>query len=108
MREEFESSMLVDHQGLQVRLTIERRMHILEHPEMVNQFERLMATIQEPELIVRTNVDPSVHVYHRFYQTTPVTSKFMLVAVKIEADDAFVLTAFYSSRQKKGTVVWQR
>lgn len=106
MTEQADGMMLIDHKGRPIRLTAERRVHILEHPEMAAQFDRLVATLAQPEIIVTTKADPTVHVYHRFYLTTPVTSKFMLVAVKITLDDAFVLTAFYSSRQKKGTIVW--
>lgn len=99
--------MLTDHQGQAIRLTAERRDHILEHPEMEGQLERIRETIEAPQLVVATTVDPSVRVYHRYYEKTPVTSKYLLVAVKIETGDAFVLTAFFSSRQKRGTILWQ-
>ena len=100
-------TLLTDHQGRKIRLTVERRTHILEHPEMTDQFERIQETLQKPTLIVATHADETVHVYHRHYPTTPVTSKYLLVAVKILEDNTFVLTAFFSSRQKKGTIVWQ-
>ncbi len=73
---------LSDYWGRAIRLANERQGHILEHPE-------------------------SVHVYHRFYETTPVTSKFLQVAVKLRVDDAFVLTAFYGNRSKKGVPLWR-
>lgn len=98
--------LLIDPDGRQIRLTAERRDHILEHPEMVGQFERIHETIQSPQIIIVTAADDRVRVYHRYYETTPVTSKFLLVAVKYLAEDAFVLTAFFSKRQKKGTVLW--
>ncbi len=98
---------LIDHIGRSIRLTRERRAHILEHPEMTGQLERLRETLAQPEVVIATTADASVHVYHRHYAETPVTSKFLLVAVKWMNTDAFVLTAFFSSRQKKGTVVWQ-
>jgi hypothetical protein len=100
-------TILTDHEDRAIRLTAERRAHILEHPELSDQFERLQETIQTPQIIVATVTDASVYVYHRYYEETPVTSKFLLVAVKILEDDAFVLTAFFSSRQKKGSVIWQ-
>ncbi len=97
---------LIDHEGREIRLTPERRDHILEHPEMAEQFERIQETVKTPELVIATTADDAVHVYHRYYETTPVTSKFLLVAVKMVEDDAFVLTAFFSRREKKGTVIW--
>jgi heme A synthase len=98
---------LIDHSGRKIRLTDERRQHILEHPEMSNQFDRLKETIQSPETIVSTTADDTVQVYHRYYEITPVTSKFLLVVVKVVDDDAFILTAFFSRREKKGTVIWK-
>jgi hypothetical protein len=97
-----------DHRGRKIRLTDERHTHVFQHSEMVGQLQCLEETLLEPELIVATTVDPSVHVYHRFYLVTPVTRKYLLVAVKMLPDDAFVLTAFFSSRTKKGRIVWQR
>lgn len=102
-----ETLVFTDYQGRAIRLTDERRTHILEHPEMIGQDKRIAETLAQPEQIIVTNVDPTVHVYHRLYHNTPVTSKFMLVAVKLLTNDAFVLTAFFSSRPKKGSVLWQ-
>lgn len=98
---------LIDRNGRQIRLSVERQKHILEHPEMVEQMNKIRQVIAEPEIIIVTSTDETVHVYHRHYPATPVTSKFLLVAVKILEDDAFVLTAFFSNRQKKGIILWQ-
>jgi hypothetical protein len=98
---------LVDHKGQNIRLTHERWNHILDHPEMEGERSRIEETLSNPEIIIATVQDQSVHTYHRFYKTTPVTSKYMIVAVKILDDDAFVVTAFYSNRMKKGGIVWQ-
>lgn len=103
---EDETTTLIDYQGRLIRLTVERKEHILDHPEMNSQLTLLEEVLSTPELIIATNADPSVHVYHRFYSTTPVTSKHLQVAVKIVADDAFTLTAFFNNRQKKGTPIW--
>ena len=74
---------LNDYRGRAVRLTVERQQHILEHPEMVGQQERIVRTLAAPELVVATSLGTSVHVYHRFYTSTPVTSKYLHVAVKL-------------------------
>jgi hypothetical protein len=98
---------ITDYQGRSIRLTAERREHILEHPEMADQLARVLETLQAPESVVATAADETVHVYQRYYETTPVTSKFLLVAVKSLVADAFVLTAFFSRREKKGTLLWK-
>lgn len=102
-----DTTILTDHEGREIRLTAERQAHILEHPEMADQFERIAETVNHPETVIATNADQTVHVYHRYYETTPVTSKFLQVAVKLLEDDAFILTAFFSRREKKGKVVWK-
>ena len=99
---------LVDYQGRVIRLTVERHAHILKHPEMRGQVERIAETLAEPDVIISTLVDSSVRVYHRLYPTTPVTRKYLLVAVKVLEGDAFLLTAFFSNHVKKGSVVWKR
>lgn len=98
--------LFTDYADRVVRLTDERWSHILQHPEMEGQIERIQETLLEPELVIATRADESVRVYHRHYPQTPVSSKYLQVAVKIVPDDAFVLTAFFSSRQKRGRTVW--
>jgi hypothetical protein len=99
---------LEDRNGREIRLTDERWAHIVGHIEMIDQQERIAETLAEPDSIISTVHDSSVHVYQKFYLQTPVTSKYMLVAVKILEDDAFIVTAFYSRKVKKGDPVWQK
>lgn len=97
---------LFDYQERAVRLTKERWQHILGHPEMIDQQTRLIETVAWPDVVIATIKDKTVHAYHRLYEETPVTRKYLVVVVKIESADAFVLTAYFSSRLKKGQMVW--
>ena len=97
---------LTDHEGRAIRLTEERWAHVLDHPEMVDQRERLEETLAEPDMVVATVTDSKVLAYHRLYEATPVTRKYLVVVVKLEPGDAFVLTAYFSSRLKRGQIVW--
>lgn len=103
---ETNDTLLMDYRGRRIRLTQERYQHILEHPEMLGQEGRIRETISQPDHVVSTTADPSVHVYSRYYDSTPVTRKFLLVVVKTVEEDAYILTAFFASRQKKGITVW--
>ena len=78
-----EQTIMIDYRGRVIRLSEERRIHILEHPEMADQFDWIKETIASPDFIIATLVDPAVHVYPRFYPQTPVTRKYLLIAVKI-------------------------
>lgn len=97
---------LHDFQGLAVRLTDERRAHILEHPEMVPMEAAIEETLLHPSRVVQSFSDPQSHLYYRFYFGTIVGGKFLCVVVKTLDDDAFVLTAYLTDRVKKGEVLW--
>ena len=99
---------LQDRFGRTVRLTEERIAHILEHREMEGQLDKLEEVLQEPDVIFRSQRDPTVHVYQKHYPATPVTEKYLLVAVKVEENDAFILTAFFTDTIKKGARVWEK
>ena len=105
MADEFEQ--FTDYQGRVIRLTMERWTHIRDHPEMTDQRDRLRETLAMPDVVIETVKDVTVHVYHRLYEQTPVTRKYLLVVVKILTEDAFVITAFFSGRLKRGNVRWQ-
>ena len=98
---------LTDYSGKSIRLTDERWTHILDHPEMVEQHNRIIETLSAPDTVIETVKDASVLTYHRFYEKTPVTRKYMVIAVKVLPDNAFIITAFYSNRLKRGKVIWQ-
>ena len=97
---------LHDFQGLAIRLTDERRTHILEHPEMVPMEPAIEETLLHPERVVQSFSDPQARLYYRFYFRTIVGSKYLCVVVKMLDDDAFVLTAYLTDRIKKGEVLW--
>ncbi len=97
---------IVDHQGLAVRLTDERLAHILDHPEMVRLGAAVSETLKGPSLVIQSISDEVARLYYRFYSGTPVGDKFVCVVVKAKPGDAFVLTAYLTDKPKKGTVLW--
>ena len=98
--------LLYDFDGLAIRLTDERRDHILEHAEMTNLEAAIEETLRDPEKVVQSVSDSSVHLYYRFYFRTVVGGKFLCVAVKMGERGAFVLTAYLTDRIKKGERLW--
>ena len=99
---------LRDRSGKTVRLTEERETHILRHAEMQGQIDKLGVVLNEPDVIVRSVHDPDVYLYHKHYKETPVTEKYLLVAVKVEGPDAFIITAFFTDTVKKGEKIWEK
>lgn len=92
---------LIDYTGRNIRLTDERLAHILEHAEMVDMEEALEQTLQEPELVRRSNSDPNAALYYRFYSNTMAGNKWLCVVVK-RLEDAFILTAYLTDKPKQG------
>ncbi|MFN3763662.1 MAG: hypothetical protein ACK4WK_10760, partial [Anaerolineae bacterium] len=60
--------LLRDFAGRAVRLTDERRVHILEHPEMDGEEYRIGETLSRPDSVVQSYRDPNVWLYHKFYE----------------------------------------
>lgn len=93
----------------QVRLTNERQEHIeADHPEMPGQIDKIQNTLLNPDMIVRSRIDPEVELFYRYYDTTPVTDKYLCVVVKESTDDFFTITAYFTDSVKRGDVLWQR
>lgn len=95
-------TILTDFRGLKIRLTDERREHILEHPEMATMEGEIETTLREPEIVRRSNSDATVNLYYRYYTNTLVGDKWLCIVVKVLVDDAFVLTAYFTDRPKLG------
>jgi hypothetical protein len=99
-------SVLYDFQGRAIRLTDERLEHILEHPEMQDQEARVTETLLTPHALITSHHDATVLLYHKLFDQTPVTRKYLVVAVKDLTDDAFVISAFFTDKEKKGARIW--
>lgn len=97
-----------DYNGVAIRLTDERLNHILEHPEMAAQRESIIQTLKEPDLVVQSLSDEEAHLYYRFYQKLLVGDKYLCVVVKFKTNDAFVVTAYFTDKPKRGDVLWKK
>lgn len=97
---------LTDCFGNRVRLTPERRAHILEHPEMSGMALEIERALAEPELVRRSRSDSAVRLFYRFYALTDVGGKWLCVVVKYTAGDAFIVTAYLTDKPKSGEDLW--
>ena len=79
-----------DIEGRTIRLTDERRRHILEHPEMIDKISAIEETLISPQQVVESLSDEQAHLYYRFYIGTKVGDKYLCVIIKINFDDAFL------------------
>ena len=101
--------LFTDIHGRSIRLTDERSTHLYTaHPEMCDQLLRIMATLAQPDQIVRSRTDSTVELFYKHYPSTPVTSKFLCTVVKVLPEDYFVITAYYTDTIKRGDVLWTK
>jgi len=86
-------NILADYQGRSVRLTEERKAHILARAEMAGMEAALRAVLRDPQLVISSRSDV-------------VGDKWLCVVVKYEEKDGFVLTAYLTDRPKTGEKLW--
>ena len=97
---------LRDHQDRTIRLTGERKAHILGHPEMAGLSAEMARTVREPEQVVRSRSDPAASLFYRWLPESMVGGKWLCVVVKYEENDAFVVTAYLTDQPKSGEDLW--
>lgn len=96
-------------EGVPVRLTDERWSHICRrHPELVGQERKVLGTIESPAMVLRGDYGEKLAV--RFYEITPLTSKYLVVAYKeLSSTDGFVVTAYFARRvADRRDILWKQ
>ncbi len=99
---------LRDVWGNRVSLTDERRIHLLEHPEMRGQEDRLAEALLEPDAVIQSPTDNTVRLFHRFYRRLAIGDKYLCLVVKYVEGDIFVITAYFTDKVKRGEVLWKK
>lgn len=98
-----------DVHGRSLRLTDERLQHAQSaHPELVDALDYLAPTLRAPDRIVRSRTDNTVELFYRYFETTPVTSKYLCVVAKTAVDDPFIITLYFTDAIKQGEVLWPK
>lgn len=99
---------LRDVWGNGVSLTEVRRIHLLEHPEMREQENKISQTLLEPDVVVQSQSDDTVRLFRRFYRRLTIGDKYLCVVVKYVEGDVFIITAYFTDKVKKGDVLWKK
>jgi hypothetical protein len=75
---------------------------------MDGQRQRVLETVSDPEMIQQGDFEEYLAI--RFYNETPLTSKFLVVVYKeIARTDGFILTAYYSGKpSERRRTLWKR
>ena len=79
----------------------------MRRSEMVGQEPMIELTLSSPEIVVESSRDVEVRLYHRRVADSPVGDKLLCVVIRWHPEDAFLLTAFLTSKPKKGRTLWR-
>lgn len=100
--------LIQDRWNRTIRLTDERLNHLeTDHPEMRGQAPKIVETLSDDQ-IVRSKTDAQVQMFYKHYSSTPVTTKFLCVVLKVMPDDAFIITSYFTNTVKMGEVIWEK
>ncbi len=75
---------------------------------METQQARVLETVESPDEIQEGDFGEQLAIRH--YMTTPLTSKYLVVAYReTETFDGFIMTAYFTSRPSaRRLILWQR
>ena len=74
----------------------------------MDEMNSLRETVLEPDEVRRSIHDPNVWLFYRHYKKSPVSEKYLLAEVRIQNEEGFIVTAFFTDTMKKGKSVWSR
>ena len=91
-----------------IRLTESKYDHVCKrHPEVVDEIEKMKETLVSPQIVRRSLYDKKVWLFYRFFENTPVTEKYLMVAARILNDEGFVVTSYFTDKVKIGEEIWR-
>lgn len=82
--------------------------YVKEHSEMSGEIDRIRITLLYPDRIIRSPSDYRSIAYYRYFDTTPVTSKYLCVVVKILINEKFISTAYFRPTIQRGEILWTK
>jgi len=97
---------LEDCFGFKVRLTDERRAHVLAHPEMLSMESRIAEVLASPDSVRLSRTDATIRLFYKYFIDTLFGGKWLCIVVKYRQDDAFLVTAYLTDKPKIGEQLW--
>ncbi|MEW6214654.1 MAG: hypothetical protein AB1478_05535 [Nitrospirota bacterium] len=84
-----------------IRLTEIQWTHIeLKHKELSNQIQKMIDTLENPDLVYYSPREENYY-YYKYFRETPVTEKYLLLIVKHLNNEGFIITAFFVTKIRK-------
>lgn len=70
--------------------------------------DKIGETLLEPDLVIQSQSDETVRLFHRLYQGLGIGDKYLCVVVKYMEDTVFIITAYFTDKVKRGEVLWTK
>ena len=76
----------------------------IKHPVMVGREREVKATLENPEEIRQSRIDPDVYLFYR----SEDASRSVCAVAKHLNEEGFLITAYPTDAIKEGTTVWPK
>jgi len=94
--------------GRRIILTKGQYDHVCKrHPEVLGEIEKMKRTLASPQIVRRSLYDEKVWLFYRFFEDSPVTEKYLMVAARILNNEGFVATSYFTDKVKMGEEIWR-
>jgi len=94
--------------GKKISLTEGKYEHVYQrHPEVFGEINKMKKTLASPQILRRSLYDEKVWLFYRLFKKTPVTEKYLMVAVRIFNNEGMVVTSYFTDRIKMGEEIWR-
>lgn len=91
-----------------IRLTESQWLHmVFFHPEVEDALAKVREVLENPEVVVK-GATKDTRICYRFYKSTPVTSKYLAVVVKVLNKEGFIITGYFTEKVRRGKVLWRK
>jgi len=96
------------YDGKRIRLTNVQWVHIVFfHPEVENQQEKMIAVLEEPEIVIE-GATSDTKICYKMFRSTPVSRKRLAVVIKVLDAEGFIMTSYFTERVRRGKVLWKK
>ena len=86
---------IIDKNGKEIYLTLERLKHIQKHPHMHDPIENIKETLKNPTTIRYEN---NINYFYKEFKHLDPSERYLMVSVKYLNDNGFIITSFFTNK----------
>ncbi|MEK6811231.1 MAG: PBECR2 nuclease fold domain-containing protein [Nanoarchaeota archaeon] len=86
---------IIDKNGKEIYLTLERLKHIQKHPHMHDPIENIKETLKNPTTIRYEN---NINYFYKEFKHLDPSERYLMVSVKYLNGNGFIITSFFTNK----------